>query len=262
MTTTETVLLDKADGIATITLNRPEQRNAINTPLRNRLTELLVGLASDEDVGVVIITGAGKAFCAGVDLKELGGEVKSETSLEKSVTAGPLTQAFASLPQPLIGAINGAAITGGFELVLSCDLIVASSEARFADTHARVGILPGWGLSQRLSRTIGIYRAKELSLTGNYLSAEQAERWGLVNRVVAPEQLLPTARALASDMLSCDPVALRKIKQVIDTGYARDFAAGMALEQERAVEHARGFDPTQVAARRAAIQSRGRSQSE
>ena len=137
MTTNDSVLLHKADGIATLTLNRPEQRNAINTPLRNRLTELLVQLASDEDVGVVIITGAGKAFCAGVDLKELGGEVKSETSLEKAVTAGPLTQAFASLPQPLIGAINGAAITGGFELVLSCDLIVASSEARFADTTLR-----------------------------------------------------------------------------------------------------------------------------
>jgi enoyl-CoA hydratase len=188
--------------------------------------------------------------------------VKAEISLESSVTEGPLTRAFASLPQPLIAAVNGAAITGGFELVLSCDLIVASTEARFADTHARVGILPGWGLSQRLSRVIGIYRAKELSLTGNYLSAEQAERWGLVNRVVASEQLLSTARSLASDMLSCDSVALRKIKRVIDEGYARDFAGGMALEQERAVEHARTFHPKEVAARRAAIQSRGRAQSE
>jgi enoyl-CoA hydratase len=262
MTSHETVLLTKEAGIATVTLNRPEQRNALNSAMRTRLGEVLRELAQSDDVGVVIFTGAGKAFCAGIDLKELGGEVKSEASLTSAVTAGPLTEAFAQLPQPLIAAVNGAAITGGFELVLACDLIVASSEARFADTHARVGILPGWGLSQRLSRTIGIYRAKELSLTGNYLSAEQAERWGLVNRVVPPEELLSQARALATDMLSCDSVALRKLKRGIDDGYALDFAGGMALEQERAVAHAKAFDPAQVAARRAEIQSRGRAQSD
>src|SRR5690606_6689039 len=102
----------------------------------------------------------------------------------------------------VVVAVNGPAITGGFELALAGDVVVASTAARFADTHARVGVMPGWGLSQKLSRTIGIYRAKELSLTGNFLDAERAERWGLVNRVVEPEALMPTALGLASDMLS------------------------------------------------------------
>ncbi|HYC56632.1 MAG TPA: enoyl-CoA hydratase-related protein [Candidatus Binatia bacterium] len=113
---------------------------------------------------------------------------------------------------PVIGAINGFAITGGFELALACDVLIASTQARFADTHARVGLVPGWGLSQRLSRAVGIYRAKEISLTGNYVSAEQAEHWGLVNRVVASQDLLPACRALAEDMLSCVPATLRAYK--------------------------------------------------
>ena len=110
-----------------------------------------------------------------------------------------------AVPQPIIGAVNGVAVTGGFEVALGCDLLIASTEARFADTHARVGILPGWGISQKLPRLIGIGRAKELSFTGNYIGADQAERWGLVNRVVAAEDLLPTCLALARDMASCVP---------------------------------------------------------
>src|SRR5262249_56634240 len=126
-------------------------------------------------------------------------------------------------PGPIIGAINGVAVTGGFELALACDVLIVSTAARFADTHARVGVMPGWGLSQKLARVIGIYRAKELSLTGNYLSAEQAEAWGLVNRIVPAEALLPTCEALARDMLSCVPEVVRRYKQVIDSGYAETF---------------------------------------
>ena len=122
---------------------------------------------------------------------------------------GDIIAAMDSCAQPIIGAVNGFAITGGFEVALACDFLVASTEARFADTHARVGIIPGWGLSQKLSRLIGLGRAKELSLTGNYLSAEQAERWGLVNRVVAPAELLPTCRQLARDMLKDFPPAIQ-----------------------------------------------------
>src|SRR5260370_17359052 len=111
-------------------------------------------------------------------------------------------------PKPVIGAINGVAITGGFEVALACDVLIASTTARFADTHARVGVMPGWGLSQKLPRVIGLYRAKELSLTGNYLSAAQAEAWGLVNRVVPPDELLPPSRAPPPDILSSMPRAL------------------------------------------------------
>jgi enoyl-CoA hydratase len=225
------------------------------------LTQAFLDAERNDAVEVVILTGNGKAFCAGLDLKELGGEVKSEQSLTSSVTSGALLEAVLAMTKPVIGAINGMAVTGGFELALACDLLIASTSAQFADTHARVGILPGWGLSQKLSRVIGIYRAKELSLTGNYLDAEQAERWGLVSRVVAPEQLLPTCQALAQDMRSADPKSLRALKRVIDDGYARDLATGLAIEQQACRAHATQVDPAQVAARRAGIEARGRGQS-
>jgi enoyl-CoA hydratase len=130
-------------------------------------------------------------------------------------------------------SINGAAVTGGFELALACDLLIASETARFADTHARVGVLPGWGLSQRLPRLIGVNRAKELSLTGNFLSARQAESWGLVNRVVEPDRLLAVASALAADMLSASPEILVAMKRLIDDGAATTLNRGLEIERER-----------------------------
>ena len=165
------------------------------------------------------------------------------------------------LRQPVIGAINGFAITGGFELALACDVLIASTAARFADTHARVGIMPGWGLSQKLSRTIGIYRAKELSLTGNYLSAEQAEALGAGQprrRAGGAAADLPRAGA---DMLSCVPDVMRAYKRVIDAGYAETFGRGLVLESEASRAHARSLTPDVLAARRAGVQSRGRDQS-
>jgi len=255
--------LDKDGGVATLTLNRPQAMNALSRQLRRALIKAFGELAGDPDTRVVILTGAGRAFCAGLDLKELGGEVSSAAAneTEAAISGGELIQAMARLSQPVIGAINGFAITGGFELALACDLLIASSEARFADTHARVGIMPGWGLSQKLSRAIGIYRAKELSLTGNYLSAELAGAWGLVSRVVPPADLLPTCQALARDMLSCDPEVLRSYKRVIDEGFAVSFADGMRVEAEASRKHASAVTPEAIAARRANVQERGRAQS-
>ena len=167
----------------------------------------------------------------------------------------------ADFGRPIIGAVNGLAITGGFELALACDVLVASSAARFADTHARVGALPGWGLSQKLSRIVGIYRAKELSLTGNYLSAGQAEAWGLVNRVVEPDQLLDVCRQLARDMLSCVPEVLRAYKRVIDEGYTVSMAQGLEIEF-LAVRKAFGsLTAETLDARRESVLERGRQQS-
>lgn len=163
---------------------------------------------------------------------------------------------------PVIGAINGYAITGGFELALMCDILIASTTARFADTHARVGVVPGWGLSQRLPRLIGINRAKELSLTGNFLDAQTAYEWGLVNRVVAPEALMSTAMALARDIVSTDRVTRTTIKHIMDAGWAVGLDEGLALEQRASQRHARTeLTADKVAARRKAIQSRGREQS-
>ena len=248
--------VDKSGGIATVTLDRPEKLNALSRELRSAISRAFRELRADPDVRVAIVTGAGRAFSAGIDLKELGSGVPiGDASPEE-----PMIAAIAAFAGPIIGAINGHAITGGFELALACDVLIASAQAVFADTHARVGIVPGWGLSQKLPRLIGISRAKELSLTGNFIDAAQAERWGLVNRVVAPEELLPTCRRLAEDMLSCDPATLLAYKRLIDRGYAETFGEGLRLERRASAEHMKGVTPDTVAARRAAVQQRGRKQ--
>ena len=139
------LLVEKAEGIATLTLNRPEAMNALSFELRGALASAFREIANDDEVEAVIITGAGRAFCAGIDLKELGGETKRETPLTGVVNETDIVAAMHATPQPIIGAVNGHAITGGFEIALACDVLIASRDARFADTHARVGILPGWG---------------------------------------------------------------------------------------------------------------------
>lgn len=263
----EPVLLeDLNEGVLTLTLNRPASMNALSRDLREALLDAFRAAERDDAVRVVILTGAGdRAFCAGLDLKELGGEGVSaadapDETRRATSGGGDLVDAIEGCSRPIIGAINGVAITGGFELALACDVLIASSHARFADTHARVGIMPGWGLSQKLSRLVGIHRAKELSLTGNFLDAGTAERWGLVNRVVAPDELLAVCRSLAQDMLSCIPEMVSAYKSVIDRGFAQTFADGRRIEVEANREHARSVTPEQIAERRAQVMDRGRSQ--
>ncbi len=253
------LLVDEHDGVAELTLNRPSRKNALSRDLRKALVYAFYELAGQRRPPVIILTGAGDAFTAGLDLKEL-----SVTGISGGNDEDPpeidVVRQMGAYPSPIIGAVGGVAVTGGFEIALACDLLIASTNARFADTHARVGILPGWGLSQRLPRLIGIGRAKELSLTGNYIDAEQAERWGLVNRVVAPEELLPACRALAQDMASCEPDVMRSYKRVIDDGYAMNFADAVAMESARSKEHARTVSPEDIAARRSNVQARGKTQ--
>jgi enoyl-CoA hydratase len=256
----DVLLIEKKDGVATLTMNRPKAMNALSLALREALYQAFTGLAGDESIGVVILTGSGeRAFSAGLDLKELGGETGPADSVDGAVSRGAsLVGAMEDFDRPIIGAINGVAITGGFEIALACDVLVGSTNARFADTHARVGIMPGWGLSQRLSRAIGIYRAKELSLTGNFLSAEQAERWGLLGRVTAPGELMDTCRALAADMLSCQPGMVPAYKRVIDQGFARTYEEGRRLETEVNREHGRELTAEKIAAARKQVTARGR----
>ena len=253
------LLVEKADGIATVTLNRPTSLNALTRDLRARIADAFRELDTDGSTRVAILTGAGRAFCAGIDLKELGSG-ESQVGAPRDPTYDP-TAAMAAFRGPIIGAINGAAVTGGFELALGCDLLLASPTARFADTHGRVGVHPAWGLSQRLSRLIGIGRAKEMSLTGNFVDAATAERWGLVNRVVDAEQLLPVCRQLATDMLSLEPDMLVSYKRVIDDGYALSFGDAMHLEARVALEYNAAVSPAAVEARRRAVLDRGRQQS-
>lgn len=248
--------VEREGGLATLTLDRPDKLNALSRELRTAIERAFRELQDDPEVRVALLTGAGRAFSAGIDLVELGGESADDSGAgERSMIA-----ALDDFEGPIVGAINGHAITGGFELALACDVRVASTKAVFGDTHARVGIVPGWGLSQKLPRMIGIGRAKELAFTGNFIDAHQAERWGLVNRVVEPEELLPTCRRLAEDMLSCDPQSLRTYKQMIDRGYDETFADGMRLERRMSRAHLKEVPPGAVEARRAGIQKRGRGQ--
>jgi enoyl-CoA hydratase len=246
-------------GCVQITLNRPQAKNALSKSLRGEFVRRLRELGRDAQARVLILTGAGDAFCAGLDLKELGAAA-SGAALALDDPEYDVVAALRAFPGPVIGAINGVAITGGFELALACDVLLCSSSARFADTHGRVGVMPAWGLSQKLSRTIGIYRAKELSLTGNFLSARQADAWGLVNRVVEPAHLLAEAVALASAMLSIVPEMLVSYKKVIDDGFALGFDAALALELERAVEAQQGIDPAALEQRRHEVRARAQQQ--
>ncbi len=252
------VLVSSTEGVATVTLNRPDALNALSQGLRNQIGETFVSLREDSDVEVIVLTGAGRAFTVGLDLKELGGEIDPDAT-QSSIE---LSEAIGAVGKPIIGAINGFAITGGFEIALMCDFMIAGESAKFADTHARVGVVPGWGLSQRLPRLVGINRAKELSLTGNYLDAHTAASWGLVNRVVSDTELLPTCIKLAQDIVSTDPATRNEIRRIMDLGWHQTLSEGLAEEQRATQAHSRKQKPNeQVASRRAAIQARGRNQS-
>jgi enoyl-CoA hydratase len=255
------LLVERAEGVATLTMNRPDARNALNAALRRTLRDAFRELEKDASVRAVILTGAGKAFCAGLDLKEMGerGPGAGGEGEAGGLSHG-LVETIEAYPHPVIGAINGVAVTGGFELALACDVLIGCPETRFADTHARVGILPGWGLSQKLSRVLGPSRAKLVSFTGNYVSADEAERWGLLARVVPRDQLLPTCRQLASDMLSCVPGAVEGYKRMIDQGYAINYGDARALEVKLSNEHVRSVSAKDIAERRAGVLARGRAQ--
>lgn len=260
--TSPVLLVAKRDAVATVTLNRPEAMNALSVELRLALGGAFRELQADPEVRAAIVTGAGRAFCAGMDLKELGSGDGGATGYDRSVVGQDMSEAIAAFEGPIIAAVNGHAVTAGFELALACDFIIASTNAKFADTHARVGILPGWGLSQRLPRLIGIARAKELSFTGNTLGAQQAYDWGLVNRVVEPEALLPSCQALAAQMASCVPEVLKGYKRLIDAGFGMLLPEALSYEKAAAIESAKQISSATVAARREGVFARGREQSE
>jgi enoyl-CoA hydratase len=246
--TDDILLIETDDRVRMLTLNRPEARNALSSALRDRLFSALAHAETDDDVDVVILTGADPVFCAGLDLKELGG---SSALPDISPRWPPLTK-------PVIGAINGAAVTGGLELALYCDVLIASERARFADTHARVGLLPTWGLSVRLPQKVGVGLARRMSLTGDYLSAADALRAGLVTEVVPHDRLLPTARQVAASIVGNNQRAVRALL----ASYHRidDSQTGAGLWLEAAA--ARQFRPSghDIAANREAVLQRGRAQ--
>ena len=244
------LLIETADRVRTLTLNRPQARNALSAELRRGFFGALADAEADDTVDVVIVTGADPVFCAGLDLKELG----NTTELPDISPKWP------AMRKPVIGAINGAAVTGGLELALYCDVLIASENARFADTHARVGLLPTWGLSVRLPQKVGIGMARRMSLTGDYLSAHDALRCGLVTEVVAHEDLLPAARRIAASIVGNNQKAVRALLDSyhrID-GVATD--AALWIEAESARQWMRDTSGDDIAASRASVMERGRAQ--
>jgi len=252
-----TVLLDKRDGFAIVTLNRPEAMNALSRELRGDFVAAFAACTDDPDIRVVILTGAGKAFCAGFDLKELGAGAAKSTADEADNVVADAMEAFDG---PIIGAVNGHCITGGFEMALACDLLIASENARFADTHARVGMLPGWGLSQKLPRLIGLSRAREMAFTGAPVFARQAYEWGLVNHVVAADDLLSTATRMAEDICGCVPDVIRHYRSMINEGYSMPLDKSLAWEKDRAMRWAEQVSAEAIEARREQVVTKGRGE--
>ncbi len=248
------------EGVAFVVLNRPAKRNALNNLLIAGLRAALESLEARDDVHAIVLTGADPAFCAGLDLGEVaGGELIAAGDPPASSKGMPVPPDMAT---PLIGAVNGVAVTGGLELALGCDFLIASERARFADTHARVGILPGWGLSVELPRAIGVRRARQMSFTGNYVDAATALQWGLVNEVVPHEQLVERALQLARDIGEIDRAAVSAMKRLYWAGTSVTAADAKVVEDEVSKSWlARGgFDRAAFVGRRDQIQSRGRGQ--
>lgn len=246
----------RIDGaVAVVTLHRPEKRNALNAEIQALLPRVVADLDADEAVGAMVLTGADPAFCAGVDLGDLAG---GDTALVlPRDQRGPLPPR----STPLIGAVNGPAVTGGLELALACDLLIASERASFADTHARVGVMPGWGLSVLLPQAVGLRRAREMSLTGNYVDAATALAWGLVNHVVGHDELVPAAVALAADVAANDPAAVASLLALYDETAATTVDEAWDLEGRRCRDWARTrLDPERIGAVRQAVVDRGRAQ--
>lgn len=224
------VLFNVENGIALITLNRPKRHNAINRALMTDLLDRVEEVSKSDEIRVAIITGNGKSFCSGIDLDAL----QKEKTLDGRSDGKELPDIFGECRKPIIGAVNGTAITGGFEIALNCDFLIASERATFADTHAKVGIHPGWGMTQLLQASIGQRRAKQMSFSCQFIGAEKAHQWGLVNEVVPHEMLMNRARQIAADICKTNPDLMEDIKNLIE--YRNNATLSEAFAQER-----RGF---------------------
>jgi enoyl-CoA hydratase len=251
----ETLIVERAtEGYATVTLNRPQKLNTLSIQLRRELAAAVAELQADPAIHVLILTGAGRAFTAGLDLDEWSTPGLSPAGAHEHDAVAALLQ----FKGPIIGAINGLTITGGVEIALACDLLVASSEAKFADTHVKVGLLPGWGGSVRLLRRVGLHRAKELALTGRFLAADEAFAWGVVNRVVPPERLLNEARALALEMLVNPPAGLEAYKRLLDDESSVTLVEGLRIERAASAAANAGVTQGEIEARLARLRRQGK----
>jgi len=225
------ILYDKKDEIATITINRPKALNALNKDTLLEIRSAIADAAKDSSIKVVIITGAGtRAFCAGADVAELSG--RSPIEITKFIKLGQDTLSIIeNFDKPVIAAVNGLALGGGCELVMACDLAVASDQAKFGQPEINLGIMPGWGGTQRLTRLVGIKKAKEIVLLGEMIGSDEALRTGLVNKVVPAEKLMDEANAIARKLADKSPLALRFAKLAVNKALETSLAEGLEFEK-------------------------------
>jgi len=250
---TDVLLQETVDRVRILTLNRPEARNSLSPELVVELYDELVEADADPSVSVVVLTGTDPAFCAGVDLKAAAVDPKGYFRLfdDKDCIAQ-----VSRVRKPVIGAVNGATFTGGLEIALGCDFLFASDRAYFADTHGRVGIFPGGGMTARLPSAIGVRRAREMSMTGDIVDAHDAERIGLVNDVVPHAALLDRAMRAARAASELDPDMTMELKRV----YAAGFEQALELERLTARQWGTAHNQDGLAGRRDAVMARNRGQ--
>ncbi|MGH1357907.1 MAG: enoyl-CoA hydratase [Burkholderiaceae bacterium] len=251
MKSSPVVLCEINESVALVTLNRADNLNALSSAMIAGLVQVFAELRDTERVAAVVLTGAGRAFSAGLDLKEL--------SQSSGLNAGDPIAAIHGVGKPVIGAVNGYAITGGLELALACDFLICSDRASFADTHALVGVVPGWGLTHKLPATIGLNRARQMSFTGRFIDSSQALAFGLVNEVLPPEQLLTRGLAIAADMVDCHQPTLGAIRELMEQGWGRSPADAMAGEKHRARQANAQLSTDAMGDRLAALQRRSRT---
>lgn len=250
-----TLLSEDHGAVRVLTMNRPQARNALSTALFEALHAAVGEAQRDDGVRAVVLTGADPAFCAGVDLKEaqaLGREYFDRFDEHNCMVA------LAGLTKPVLGAVNGPTFTGGLEIALACDFLIASERAAFADTHARVGILPGGGMTARLPQAVGAGTARRLSMTGEVIDAGRAERLGLVTEVVAHERLLPRALELAGQIAEVPAATMTGLKEMYRRGSAT--VTGPALAAEREVSAATPMSTPDLAARQREVAERNKRQ--
>jgi len=227
----EKILLARDARVALLTLNRPQALNAMDEPMLLEIERAMAEIERDDDIGAVVIKGAGRAFCAGGDLKAAAGLNQNPPAFMRFVRLwNRVFDSVAALPKPTIAAVHGHCLAGGLELALCCDISIAATDANIGDHHARFALLPGGGSSQRLPRLIGLQRAKDLLYTGRSISGMEAERIGLVCRAVAPGELAAATGALAHELAGKPPELMTTLKRVVECGMEGSLETGMELE--------------------------------
>jgi enoyl-CoA hydratase len=227
----EILKLDAAEGIATVTNCRPKAMNALNSRFFREMDEMTAEIKARDDVKVVIVTGEGKAFAAGADIAEMV-DMPPEHAREFSKTGQNTFRNLELLEKPVIAAVNGFALGGGLEFALACDFRIASSKAKFGQPEVNLGLIPGYAATQRLPRLVGLGNALYLLLTADMITADQALRMGLVQKVVEPEQLMDEVKNIARNIISKGPQAIRLVKKVAREGFLMDFQKGCDLESK------------------------------